>query len=244
MRWIVLALLLANIGVFAWLQEERKVARPAAIPERPQTGGGERLQLLSEADPAEVARRTDRAAPEPQSPEPTPERTPEATSPRPGPADLCTLVGPVEEGFQGEDVVQRLQALEVEAELRDVEMEGQMRYWVFLDPLGSRREAFNRLRELQAAGVDSYVIPKGSLTNGISFGIFSELDRAESLTAELRDRGIDARMREEPQTYLEQWVVLAPGAGEALAEDFWSQLQLDYPDLDRRRNLCSELAPE
>ncbi|SDK82377.1 SPOR domain-containing protein [Microbulbifer yueqingensis] len=239
MRWIVLALLIANAGLFAWFASERPGAPPVEAPELglAEEAAGERVKLLREVDPDELSRRP-APAQEPEAVEP---EAPAAGTEPAGGEPLCTLVGPFEESYQGEDLVQRLQALEVQAELRDVEMEGQMRYWVFLDPLGSRREAFNRLRELQSAGVDSYVIPKGSLTNGISFGIFSELDRAQTLADELRGRGIDARMREEPQMYLEQWVVLPPGAGETLADDFWVQLQLDYPGLDRRRNLCSEL---
>jgi hypothetical protein len=137
--------------------------------------------------------------------------------------------------------VQRLRALQVDAVLREIEMTGQMRYWVFLPPLDSRREAFRKLRELQAAGVDSYVIPKGSLADGISFGIFSELERAESLAGELREKGFPAQTKEEPQSYLELWVVLPPGGGELLAEDFWEPLQLEYPELDRRQNLCGEV---
>jgi hypothetical protein len=121
-------------------------------------------------------------------------------------------------------------------------MQGDVRYWVYLHPLGSRREAYSKLRELQSRGVDSYVIPSGSLTNGISFGIFSERERAEKLLAELEARGIAVQSREEPQTYFERWVVLPPGAAETLAGDFWSQLQGEYPELDRRQNLCSELS--
>ncbi|WP_237060405.1 hypothetical protein [Microbulbifer sediminum] len=201
---------------------------------------GSSIRLLSEIDPGELQSRGD---PVPASPEPARDIEDNSDAAA-GPGEVCTLVGPFEESFQGEDVIQRLRALQVQAELRDVEVEGQMRYWVYLEPLGSRREAFNKLRELQAAGVDSYVIPKGSLTHGISFGIFSEPDRAKILQEELRAEGIDAQMREEPQMYAEQWVVLAPGAAQDLAEDFWSQLQLDYPGLDRRQNLCAELEPE
>ncbi|SEA51443.1 hypothetical protein SAMN05216562_3440 [Microbulbifer marinus] len=230
MRWIVFALLFVNLVLFAWFQT---AGRPAVSPV--PAGGtsmveeGARLALVSE-----VSRQQLMARQPPQS---------QPTKPKPEPAaeQLCTLLGPFAEEYQGQDIVERLQALQVDGSLREIEMEGEMRYWVFLAPLNSRREAFRKLRELQAAGVDSYVIPKGSLANGISFGIFTEADRAESLLAELRDQGVDAQSREEPQTYLERWVVLAPGAAEKLAEDFWQQLQAEYPQLDRRQNLCAEV---
>lgn len=160
MRWIVFALLLANIGLFAWFQIW---GRPAPVEtNRPETvEKGERIRLLREMPEGELA---------------AVEKSRQAGSRSRGSeqGEVCTIVGPFEEEYQGLDIVERLQALQVDAGLREIEMEGDMRYWVFLTPLGSSREAFNRLRELQAGGVDSYVIPKGSLENGISFGIFSE----------------------------------------------------------------------
>lgn len=232
MRWIVLALLFINLGVFAWFQTAgRSAEAPPSSGAQPVAEEGEHIALVREVPRDQLA--AARVAPKPEKTRPKAE---------PQPAELlCTLLGPFAEEYQGQDIVERLQALQVEGSLRDIEMEGQMRYWVFLEPLNSRREAFRKLRELQAAGVDSYVIPKGSLENGISFGIFTERERAESLLAELRDQGVDARSREEPQTYLERWIVLEPGAAERLAEEFWEQLQSEYPDLDRRQNLCDEV---
>jgi len=224
MRWIVLALLLANLGLFAWYQYAGAPAAAVVGPPAAESAGGERIRLLSEV-PADKL----------------PKKKPPAPQPVASGGALCTMLGPFEEDYQGADIVQRLKALQVDAELRAIEMSGQMRYWVFLEPLGSRREAFRKLRELQGSGVDSYVIPKGSLTNGISFGIFTERERAEGLAEELRAKGIEAQTREEPQTYLERWIVLPPGQVERLAEGFWSQIQREYPDLDRRQNLCSEL---
>jgi len=230
MRWILLALLLANIGLLAWLQTAgRQPSAPEGGGVRPLREEGERILLVREVPPGQLPAAEAPPPPEPREGEPRAEQ-------------LCTLLGPFAEEYQGLDIAERLQALQVSASLREVEMRGEMRYWVFLAPLGSRREAFNKLRELQAAGVDSYVIPKGSLTNGISFGIFSERERAESLAAELRGRGIAVRNREEPETYLERWIVLPPGAAEQLAEEFWAQLERESPGLDRRQNLCSEVS--
>ncbi|KUJ78777.1 hypothetical protein AWR36_015885 [Microbulbifer flavimaris] len=229
MRWIVLALLVANLATFAWFRffsepTMEVPAGPAAV--RPE---GKRIDLVEEV-PAEVL------TPPPSKPDPIPDRAEQT-----GAKALCTIIGPVPEAYQGADIVERLAALQVPAESREIEMEGQMRYWVYLSPLGSRREAFRKLRALQAEGIDSYVIPKGSLTNGISFGIFSEVERAEALAGELQERGYPVQTREEPRTYLERWVVLEPGSDDQLAEAFWEQLQLDYPEMDRKQNLCQEL---
>ncbi|WP_078083083.1 SPOR domain-containing protein [Microbulbifer mangrovi] len=236
MRWIFILLVVANLALFAWfLSNDRPAAARVAPVIAVEEGNG--ISLVTEADPAALTE---------SQPQPKPARPAAPTrNVRPGAEALCTMVGPFAEAYQGDDVARRLQALEIDAAMREIEMQGQMRYWVFLAPLNSSQEAFRKLRELQAAGIDSYVIPKGSLENGISFGIFSEKDRAETLTGELQNRGFEAQFREEPQTYLERWVVLAEGEGTAgaasLADDFWDQLQLDYPDIGRRQNLCSEI---
>ncbi|MFV8784271.1 SPOR domain-containing protein [Microbulbifer sp. SA54] len=239
MRWIVLFLFLANLGLAAWFLT---AGGEPEMPRKPvaERGDEDTLVLVSEAPASQLS---EASPPEQQKVQPA-RRSAGAAAPEAVGADgLCTLVGPFTEAYQGEDVARRLQALEVQAALREIEMQGQMRYWVYLAPLGSRREAFRKLRELQAAGIDSYVIPKGSLENGISFGIFSELERARSLTGDLQAQGFAAEYREEPQTYLELWVVLE--GEERLADAFWQQIQLDYPDLDRRQNLCSEIrSPE
>ncbi|MBY6191737.1 hypothetical protein KUV22_14985 [Microbulbifer agarilyticus] len=239
MRWIFFLLVVANLGLFGWfMTAERTPAKTVVVSQADR--GADTISLVSELDPEDLAARAPAAAAQPPVP-PVAEADTVADP-------LCTMVGPFDEAYQGEDVVRRLQALQVEADLRDIEMQGQMRYWVYLAPLNSSKDAFRKLRELQAAGVDSYVIPKGSLENGISFGIFSEIDRAQSLTEELRARGFDAEYREEPQTYLERWVVLSSaspavdgGSPELVGEEFWQQLQLDYPDIGRRQNVCSEI---
>ncbi|GAA5446233.1 hypothetical protein Misp06_04447 [Microbulbifer sp. NBRC 101763] len=228
MRWIALFLLILNLGVFAWFM--------AASPANDGTvsvvspGRGTEIQeivLVSEISPEQLP--------------PVEEETAPLATEVSG-EQLCTLIGPFPEEYLGKDIVERLSALQVSASLREIQMQGQMRYWVFLPPLNSRREAFNRLRELQAQGIDSYVIPKGALADGISFGIFSERERAEGLAEELAEKGIGAQFREEPQTHMERWIMLAPGQAERLAGEFWQHLQEEHPKLDRRRNLCSEVA--
>ncbi|MFA0810574.1 SPOR domain-containing protein [Microbulbifer epialgicus] len=228
MRWIALFLLLLNLGAFAWFVTTSSTAGSAAQVVSPSRAAEtQKIVLVSEMSPEQL---------------PPVEEVPSSVTVDASGGQLCTLIGPFPEEHLGQDIAQRLSALQISADLRGIEMPGQMRYWVFLPPLNSRREAFSRLRELQARGIDSYVIPKGTLADGISFGIFSERDRAESLTAELVGKGVGAQFREEPQTHMERWIILTPGQAERLGGEFWQQLQEEHPKLDRRRNLCSEVA--
>ncbi|WP_105101985.1 SPOR domain-containing protein [Microbulbifer pacificus] len=236
MRWIFILLALANLGLLAWYMtsDPAPAARVAPLAEDGDTAS---IALVSEVDPSRLVTQEE----ERKSTAPAANKGGQPVVREKTAAQLCSLVGPFEEAYQGEDVARRLRALQVQAAMKEIEMQGQMRYWVFLAPLNSSQEAFRKLRELQAAGIDSYVIPKGSLENGISFGIFSEEERARILTRELRERGFTAEYREEPQTYLERWVVVENADGAQVADAFWQQLQLDYPDIGRRQNLCSEI---
>lgn len=234
MRWIFLFLVVANLGLLTWFvtTAPAPAARVAPLAKEGDTGS---IVLLGEADPAQlrlVEQKPTAAATQKEAP---------AKGPDSRSSQLCSLVGPFDEAYRGEEVARRLQALQVQAAMKEIEMQGQMRYWVFLAPLNSPQQAFRKLRELQAAGIDSYVIPKGSLENGISFGIFSEEERALALANELKERGFAAQYREEPQTYLERWVVVENARAGQIADAFWQQLQLDYPGIDQRQNLCSEI---
>ncbi|MCO1334309.1 hypothetical protein MO867_08145 [Microbulbifer sp. OS29] len=228
MRWIALSLVTLNIGIFAWFLLIAPGYQADMASGSLSLGfDGHKIVLLSEISPEEL---------------PAAKKTSESGGASFGAGQLCTLVGPFAEEYQGENILQRMQSLQVRAELREIEMQGQMRYWVYLSPLSSRREAYNRLRELQSRGIDSYVIPKGALENGISFGIFSERARAESHTESLKEKGVGARFKEEPQMRSERWILMPPGSAERLATEFWQQLQLEHAELVRRHNLCSEVA--
>lgn len=120
MRWTALSLLLLNFGVFAWFVStttaEKERVRIADKRAEAQIQG---ITLVSEMSRKDLS----------------PLAAPSAPPPAEHSAEqLCTLLGPFAEEFLGEAIVQRLKALQVDAILRDVEMQGQMRYWVFLPP--------------------------------------------------------------------------------------------------------------
>lgn len=236
MRWIVVSLIVINILALAGqLLMPRDDSTPAVRPPStaPELAGTKPLRLLSELDPAEL-----RAMSERDRIRPEPSQSLEATQP------LCTLVGPFPELLPAEYFVERLAALEVASAVQDVEIPGEVSYWVYLPPLDSRRQAFNRLRELQAKGIDSYVIPKGDLENGISFGMFSQADLAQRRLEDMRSQGYPAEQQEITRSYKETWVVLPPGQAGRLGPETWQQMLADGRGLERRQNFCPPVASE
>jgi len=230
MRWIFLALLVVNAVYAAWLWQRPATLR--ATPASAAVGAAttETLVLLREAERkgANVASaRLQYAEPEGDG----------ATS-----QPVCTLVGPFADILIGEQLLQRLQALEIKGDLRELEMPGEKGYWVYLAPEISKKEALRRLHELQAKGIDSFVIPKGELSNGISFGMYNQADLATSAVENLSGLGYDAQIKELERSYQERWLVLNPQEAQKVSAELWFQLQDGLPDLQHRQNFCSGVA--
>ena len=235
MRWIFLTLLLVNGLVFVWqlLREpapEAPVAAPA--PAVVAQEGLEPLRLLDELEGQALAEMLSekgrlRLADNPRSADGKP---------------LCTLVGPFEQLLRAEYFIERMSALDIVAEIQDVEIPGETGYWVYLPPEVSRKEALRRLHELQAKGVDSYVIPKGELANGISFGMFSQEALALKRRQAMISQGYGAEIKEMARTYKETWALLRPDQAAKMSQELWLQVAADNPGVERRQNFCPTVA--
>ncbi len=155
---------------------------------------------------------------------------------------LCTLIGPFPKLLRAEYFIERLSALDVSSSVYNVEISGDVGYWVYLPPEESRKQAYNKLRELQAKGIDSYVIPKGELENGISFGMFSQSKLAEQRLNDMKKQGYSAQLKEIARSFNEIWVLLQPGQAQMLGEKAWLEMLSDDEGIERRQNYCPAVA--
>ncbi len=236
MRWVFIALLVLNAAMALWLAQNQELPQYKSLGVSSSASDAEPLMLLSEAQLgassagsaslgearkrlqyAEVGAETDGKA-------------------------ICTLVGPFAEIARGEQFVARLSALEINSELQELEIPGEMAFWVYLMPELSRKAALRRLHELQAKGVDSFVIPKGELANGISFGLFNEQSQAEMTAQELESLGYRVKIKELERSYQESWVVLIAQEAQKVSAELWFQLLNGLPNLQQRQNFCPGVA--
>lgn len=158
--------------------------------------------------------------------------------------DLCDLVGPFKSKDTANDFLERLRAIEVVGEIRDLELPAGPGYWVYLVPQPSKREALRLLRELHSKKIDSYVIPKGELENGISLGMFSKQDLALSRKRSMEDAGLDPQIEEIERSYREIWVMLSKGEGEKMSDLSWERAMEGIKSLERRQNYCLDVASQ
>lgn len=156
--------------------------------------------------------------------------------------DLCTLLGPFDKLLQAEYAVEHLASLEVASEIKNLEIPGDPGFWVYLKPLPSRKEALRKLHELQAKGIDSYVIPKGDIVNGISFGMYSRDSSAKVRQAEVAKFGYQAEIKEVVRSYEETWVVVNPAEAQKMNNEAWQSFMNKRKDVERRENYCPGVA--
>ena len=160
------------------------------------------------------------------------------TSSRETKADLCTMIGPYAQLLHAEYALEHLSSLGVEAHITPIEIKEGELYWVYLQPEMSEKEALRRLYELQGKGIESHVITKGELTNGISFGRYADYLQAEVKVKEIEERGYVAKIKMLPKIIQETWLVVNPGFDEKINENVWANLLSREESLEKRQNFC------
>lgn len=245
MRWIFISLVLANLALAGWCWFDEGWAKVDGLsPAEPVSLEGERLLLLSEVggDTSVVTVFT------PEGRLPMPDEVPlggrevgdeQVVGNKP---PLCTMVGPYIELLKAEYAVENLRALDIVAAVERFEVSGGEGYRVHQQPLASRKEALRRLHELQAAGIDSYVIPKGELENGISFGFYAGRSGAETRLAEIKALGYEVFLQEVMRTHEEIWVVLTAQEAAKVDGDLWVNIMKRAKGSEMRQNFCPGVA--
>lgn len=250
MRWIFFTLAIVNLLTFAWgmvaTSRDNQPDRPKNL-RNPYTGFPE-LLLLSEinASGPSMALSTIERSPEPeQEVEPSTENSIETELPpsRDGKL-LCEMVGPFANNEVANDFVERLTAIEIASSIRELELPAGPGYWVYLEPQSSRRDALRLLSELQSKRIDSYVIPKGDLANGISLGMFSKKSLSDARVREMAAIGLTPLVEEIERTYRELWVMLEPGEDLKMSKLTWERVMEEINMLERRQNYCLDVASQ
>ncbi len=159
-------------------------------------------------------------------------------------AEFCTMIGPYSQLLQAEYAVERLVSLGAAAHITPIEIKEGESYWVYLRPEVSENEALRRLYELQKKNIESHVITKGELTNGISFGRFADYVDAEARSNEIKKQGYEVDIKMLPKTIYETWVVIDAGFAEKIDEAVWVDLLTKESTLEKRQNFCLGVASQ
>jgi len=236
MRWIFFSLLILNAATLVWGFVFEDEQLPAVHAEKPfPYKEVASLSLLGEGQGELVAVPIERSS------------TPMASLQNPVKVDgkdLCQLVGAFKSHEIAQSFVERLTAIDIKAQVRDLRLPAGPGYWVYLEPLPNRKAALRQLAELQSQKIDSYVIPKGELENGISLGLFSQQDLAKSRLQEMQKRGLEPRLDTIERTYREIWVMLEHTEDAKMSDLTWDRVMEGFNQLERRQNFCLDVASE
>ena len=251
MRWIFITLLMCNGIFFLWqnyLVEDAVVAANAATVKYGNTvDDGFELILLSESglvptdemttDKAEGLLKNEVL---PLVAEPVPVLAPRKDEPVE--SRVCWQIGPFNEEVSARQVVGRLAEVGIVLRLQAIDLAAGSDYWVYLPPEGSRNTAIKLLRELQAKKIDSFLITKGDLVNGISLGLFSQKARADAVFSKRIDQGYSPEIKEIVRINQEFWLILDERESGKLTDDLWQKIIQGNEMLERRKNYCDKIA--
>ncbi|WP_217477765.1 SPOR domain-containing protein [Stutzerimonas stutzeri] len=217
MRWLLMLLVLLNLLLYLYqFNDAVPIESDAASLEVHAQEGG--IELLSEAKPL------------------APRGKAEA-------ADKgCFFLGGFDEASLAQALEQRLLSLDIDSHVEPADEAAGIDYWVYLPPLVSRQASLRQLRELQSRNIDSYIITVGDLANGISLGIFSRKDSAESVVSRLKGVDYTAMVRELPRTHRRYWVRIAGPDRRLLSDALLGDLIRDFPGLEHQQIPCSSIA--
>lgn len=236
MRAILFFLLAANLAFFGYHSFFVKNETVVETKARGQLVAGEELKLLVEqSDVSTLRARVKGEQPKKEVSVDIGERSD---------AEFCTMIGPYSQLLQAEYAVERLTALGVAAHITPVEIKEGESYWVYLRPEVSEKEALRRLYELQKKNIESHIITKGELSNGISFGRFADYSDAEVRSEEIKKQGYEVDIKMLPKMIQETWVVIDTGFAEKIDETVWADLLTQEPTLEKRQNFCLGVASQ
>lgn len=204
MPWIFLTLMLANIVYFGWnfISTGQTPVRTLSAPVVQQ---GERIVLLHERKVvAEVV-----ASPEGGA---ITEESPAVAVPEAVPVVQCFTVGPFLTSSDAFVARMKGKGFSVRVEPRKAEGKD---YWIYVPPFTNRGRAEEKLSELKAKGVESFIVSEGRFVNAISLGHFSKKELAQSFRDKMTAAGIVVEYREMATEGTVDWVYVAPAASKS-----------------------------
>jgi hypothetical protein len=188
MRWVFAALVLVNVGLFMWASWYR-VDPGSMISPRPLYHP-ELMVPISTPGVALKSRRNAR------------NETPLVPT---RPKMRCVSIGPFLPDT-AESAAASLAAARLEPTRRSETRQVESSYWIRIGPFENRRQAEQRLEELERLGIgDSLIMPDAEGKTAISFGLFAQPDNARKRLQELAAKGVAARQEVRYRTETRSW---------------------------------------
>jgi len=162
---------------------------------------------------------------------------------------VCIEVGPFQTIQEIEAAISTFPTeIAFQSESRTVAVE--IEYRVYLPPLPSREIAATTLENLRAAfalnnlAIETFLIPRGELANGIALGLFTEHANALNVREQLRNLGYLVTIREESKASIRHWLVSEPIDSKEYFMQLWKNSGSLAPSVLVGEKLCQTIAQE
>jgi hypothetical protein len=194
MKWLAIALLIANVVLFGWRFNEHLHAQALAIAAAPSLPrGAPSLQLVSELPSLPPRRQAEKSATEDllstpdtvvQAVDLSTEINSDAIA-----SEVCVEIGPLADQQTVAELRDWLRERTTVIHTRAEIVRERRFFWVYLEP-ASADQARKNLNDLAQRGVKDYMlIHRGGLKNAISLGLFRSQDSVNRRLAEMTEQG-------------------------------------------------------
>lgn len=218
MRWVFLFLLLLNVLYALWqLQDDRAVQALYDSADVP-------LEILASEGGDESLVRQERGASAVSS------------------ASLCVNLGAFKASEKAEQLRQRLLALSIQSKVISREVADTLDYWLIFPVQGGSSEGIQRLKLLQAQGIDSFLISQGPLAGNISLGVFSREDYALARQAQLQAEGYGVEVEALEKVSVEYLVQVDADARRLVDQSMLARMRESFPGLQHQFDPCDAVA--
>jgi hypothetical protein len=249
LKWIVGALLLANLALFGWMHWGAALTVDAEAGAVQAALNPDKIKLLDTLPASAVASASGAtsgmtlalssvSAPAVSAPVPAPVVTQPAAVNAP-PKLSCAEWGE----FSGADLAraqQELSELKLGDRLTQRMLEQDHGYWVYIPPLKRRTAVEKKIAQLKERGVKDYFVvqEKGKWLNAISLGVFKTEAAAQKYLDTLQAQDVRSAQLGERKSKL-KFTVFAIKGVDSPAVDRLNALQKGFPDSELKVSACS-----
>lgn len=230
MRKLVFFLFILNVLFFSWFifTEDQDEKREQKAQSDFDFNSVERLQMLQELPAGSLQERDRRVL---------------ADKARRA-ALSCVLLGPWNEIISARQLKNRLPYAKDSMRIVKLKEDLPEVYWVYLPPKDNETDARDLVAKLQAKGIDSFMVSDEDDEHlyAISLGVYSKLESAESVQADIKNKGYEAKVIEKVRQQEQFWLVLSPEDSKNFKpEAIEAQLE-DMPGLKNKEKSCQSIA--
>lgn len=203
MRAVCLMLVLANALFFSWAQLVD--VRGSTLDRAPVANTMQPPRIVLAREVTATAEVKEKKQPAPRAEPSAPAAKPAVTARVDAP--VCSTVGPFADLADASQAAAALRTADFEPRQRLEQGELWVGYWVSVQNLKSREDAEDAIQTLNDGGItDVYLMPGDDPANVISLGVFSDFQRAQRRSSEVRALGLEPRIDDRKRAGTVYWI--------------------------------------